>query len=214
MKGRLLMAGSAGGGSRDRCASLTIAFLEELADFILQSILRGSMPRLEDVVERAVRFSKLKGGCVDGRVPDSIYVAYLSSELERIGSMLLDKAMEALSKHMELVKNDVHNLLSVILTNYALHEARLVALLQEFIRDYGRRALEGDEFVSSILRTMEEEVYAALARFFAVTRLISKLSPRELEKYARLIADVVDWFMREENNKIIVAAYHVKGILG
>ena len=186
----------------------------EVSALIYSSITKARTLTLADVAQHVAEFIKSGGSCLDVNLSDSLYLAFLERELERIGNMLLDKAMEALSKHMEAVDVDIHNLLSVVLTNYALHETRVTATFYELVKRYGRRVLKGDEFTATILRTMEEAVFAAITRFLALTRLVASLDSNELKALARSIAEAVDAFMREENNTIIVAAYHVKGLLG
>jgi hypothetical protein len=205
----LLMAARA----RD-CREVVEQLLERLSAHLYSSITKARPLSLAETAQYIAEFVKTGGSCIDLDVPDSLYLAFLERELEKISNMLLDKAMEALSKHMELVDADVHNLLSVVLTNYALHETRVATTFYELVKRYGKRVLEGDEFTATVLRTMEEAVFAAIARFLALTKLIARMSPDELRALARSIAETVDAFMREENSTIIVAAYHISGLLG
>jgi predicted house-cleaning noncanonical NTP pyrophosphatase (MazG superfamily) len=201
-------------GTTRNCLDVINRLLDEISAIIYSSLAKARIPSLSEVSQYVMEYIKSHGSCIDINLPDNLYLAFLEKELERIGNMLLDKAMEALSKHMEVIKYDVHNLLSAILTNYALHETKVTATFYELIKKYGKRVLEGDEFTIAVLRTMEEAVFAAIVRFLAVTRLIASMSSKELEATARSLAELVDSFMREENNTIIVAAYYIKGLLG
>ena len=210
MKGRLLMEFV----DLSECRKRVEALIERVARFLLLSIEKGEVPSLSSISRLVEEY--VGGGftCLKVTVKPSIYLAFLERELEKINSMLLDKAMEALSKHMETMKSDLHNLLSMIMTNYAIHEARIVSTFQEMIKRYGKLAVKGDELAASLLKTMEEAVYAAVVRFLAISALLSHLPTSKVEHLTGKIVEAIEWFMREEDNTIILASYHIRNILG
>ncbi|ABM80784.1 hypothetical protein [Hyperthermus butylicus] len=199
-----------------KCLALVEKLLDRIAAQILEELKEGDgRTNLESIAGIVSRFLSEHGGCIDsGVLPDSLYLRLLVGELEKLVPMLLDKAMEALSTHMDAIDVNLHNMLSATLTSYALHEIRIASTYAELVKKYGKLAVDGDPLASSVLGALEEAVFSAILRFLALVRLVSKMPHRLVEQLTQKITSLVERYVSEESSKILIASYQIESILG
>jgi hypothetical protein len=173
-------------GNGADCRALLERFLQGLAEKIREAIAgTGRPPLLKEVLDYAKNFIETHGGCSSDKP--------LLEEFQAIAKLALDYSMEALSKHMEAISEETYSVLSGALTAYAVHIARLVAVV---IDEASRLGGLSDFF----LEAAEPLIFAAAARQLALAILIRSMATRELEENVEKIKQVIDLFIGEDNS--------------
>jgi len=168
------------------CRKIVEGFIHELAARLREAISRNERPpSLREVLLLASHYAESRGSCRAS--------LDLAEEYQRVAKLALDFAMEALSRHMEALPGDAYASLSGMLTAYAVHVARLVAVIVDEAQRLG--ALSG-----MVLEAAEALVFASAARMFSVAALVKEMDSKELVDYMGRVKDVIDFFIAEENS--------------
>lgn len=167
------------------CGELVERFVDMLVSLML-SVLEGrrSSIGLTDVIDLAYEFME-KHACNEDIGP-------LARVYESAAKLVLDKAMEALSTHMEELDYGEYSFLSVMLTRYAVHVMRLAASALESSRKYG-------ELKDSVLAAFEPLIFTSTARSLALAKLVATMDRRKLLGLLPRLRDLIEEFMAEEN---------------
>jgi len=163
-------------------------FIENLAKLLLSKIRDNNVLSLTEVYLYATGTAKPLDN-----VPPKLYGLFLLNQLRRLRDVLLDKAAEAISSHVDRIDNDfIYAELSASIMRYAIHELNLL----QTIIDYLEKSLKEENSYDT--EFLEEFVFSTLARFMAVMALISRLDPRELEKILNKLTKILDYYIAEE----------------
>ena len=163
-------------------------FIENLAQLLLSRIRDNNTLSLTEVYLYAMSNAKPLDN-----VPPKLYGLFLLNQLRRLRDVLLDKAAEAISSHVDRIDNDLmYAELSASIMRYAIHELNLL----QTVIDYLERSLKGE--TSYDTEFLEEFIFSTLARFMAVMTLVSRLSTRELEEILNKLTKILDYYIAEE----------------
>ncbi len=163
-------------------------FIENLAQLLLSRIRDNNTLSLTEVYLYAMGTAKPLDN-----VPPKLYGLFLLNQLRRLRDVLLDKAAEAISSHVDRIDNDfMYAELSASIMRYAIHELNLL----QTVIDYLERSLKGETNYDT--EFLEEFIFSTLARFMAVMTLVSRLSTRELEGILNKLTKVLDYYIAEE----------------
>jgi len=164
-------------------------FLNGLSQLILLKLREDSVLTLHEAYLYAVSMVEpLKG------VSSKVYGVFLLNQLRRLRDVILDKAAEAISAHVDHIDSDVvYAELSASIMRYAIHELNLI---QTLIDTLEHELKDEEENVDTEL--LEEFIFAAVARFLAIMRLVSNLRTERLGKYLRSLTKTLDVFISEE----------------
>ena len=163
-------------------------FIEKLAQLLLSRIRDDHVLSLTEVYLYAMATTK-----PPNNMPPKLYGLFLLNQLRRLRDVLLDKAAEAISSHVDRIDNDfMYAELSASIMRYAIHELNLL----QAIIDYLEKSLKGD--TSYDTEFLEEFIFSTLARFMAIMTLVSRLNTRELEKILNKLTKMLDYYIAEE----------------
>ncbi len=163
-------------------------FIENLAQLLLSRIRDNNTLSLTEVYLYAMGTAKPLDN-----VPPKLYGLFLLNQLRRLRDVLLDKAAEAISSHVDRIDNDfMYAELSASIMRYAIHELNLL----QTVIDYLERSLKGETNYDT--EFLEEFIFSTLARFMAIMTLVSRLSTRELEGILNKLTKVLDYYIAEE----------------
>ncbi|GEM_PF-5156945 len=170
----------------EECQKHVMGYLEVLAERIREA-LEGvrNPPLLAEVVHIAKQFVRKHGGCE--RPVD------LEEEYRSVAKLALDFSMEALSRHMESLPEDVYSLISGAMTAYAVHIAKLVTIVIEEAERLGG-------FAPFFLEASEVLVFAAASRMYALSILLRRMDSSEIAKKADKIKWLIDVFVAEDSS--------------
>jgi len=168
------------------CKSLVWNYLSLLKTRLREALEDGRRPpSLREVVSLAREFIIEKGGCKEE--------ISLPEEYQAVAKLALDFSMEALSRYMEVLPEDVYSIVSGVITAYAVHIAKLVAaVLDEASRLGGLAAL--------VLEAAEPLIFAAASRMLALSLAVGELGPDKLAELVDRLKWVVDVFVAEDNS--------------
>ncbi len=160
-------------------------FINLLSGMVARDVREGR-PRLSvgDVLRLAHELASREGPCNVDMPLRHVYQA--------AAKLAVDKAMEALSTHMESIDEQSYAALSHIVTTYAFHVARIAASALELA--------SMDE--ETVLEAFEPVVFASLARVIALARVVSSINPREIPKAIPALEAVVTGYVAEENELV------------
>lgn len=170
------------------CVRRVDEFVSVLASLVARDVREGA-PRLTvgDVLRLAQESSR-DGGC-GADIP-------LKHVYQVAAKLAVDKAMEALSTHMESLDEHSYAALSHIVTMYAFHTARLAASALELA------SMEGVDSGEAVLEAFEPVVFASLARVMALARAVATMESSELAKLTQALERVVAGYVSEENELV------------
>jgi len=191
------------------CTTLVKDFIRELSRYVKRDIEQGGIQlSLTDIVRLAIEFTETHGGCDTPR--GQAYLVFLFGQMDSLNKIVFDKAMEAMSAHLERVPEEVYATLSIIMTRYALHEINLVDNIASLLRT-GLRL--GRESLERLLGTVEPILFAAVARFLAVAELVSDTPSSELQRTIASIEQVISHYMHEEGRALTAIKFYMDMIL-
>ena len=174
--------------SRDSAQIRVEKFIENLAQLLLSRIRNNNALSLTEVYLYAIGTAKP----IDN-IPPKLYGLFLINQLRRLRDVLLDKAAEAISSHVDRIDNDfMYAELSASIMRYAIHELNLL----QTVIDYLEKSLKGE--TSYDMEFLEEFIFSTLARFMAVMTLVSRLSTRELKEILNKLTKILDYYIAEE----------------
>ncbi|WP_143522136.1 hypothetical protein [Pyrodictium delaneyi] len=191
------------------CTTLVRDFIRELSRYVKRDIEQGSIQlSLTDIVRLAIEFTETHGGCDTPR--GQAYLVFLFGQMDSLNKIVFDKAMEAMSAHLEKVPEEVYATLSIIMTRYAMHEINLVDNVASLLRT----GLElGGEPLERLLGMVEPILFAAVARFLAVAELVSNTPSSELQRTVASIEQVISHYMYEEGRALTAIKFYMDMIL-
>ena len=167
------------------CIRRIDVFINLISSLVARDISEGT-PRLsvDDVLQLAQELASREGSC-DVSTP-------LRHVYQTAAKLAVDKAMEALSMHMENLDEQSYAALSHIVTMYAFHVARLAASALELA------SMDKE----TVLEAFEPIVFASLARVMALARTVSSISPEDLTRLIPALEAVVTGYVAEENELV------------
>ncbi len=163
-------------------------FINSLSQLLLLRIKENNILSLTETYLYAIGTAKPLES-----IPPKLYGFFLLGQLKRLRDVLLDKAAEAISAHVDRIDNDfMYAELSASIMRYTIHELNLL----QTVIDYIEKSLKGEN--SHDTEFLEEFIFSALARFMAVMTLVTKLSTRELERVLNRLIRILDYYISEE----------------
>jgi len=163
-------------------------FINELADQLLAKLREGSVLSLSEIYLYALSIANPVKN-----VSPRIYGVFLLGQLRRLRDVLLDRAAEAISAHVDKIENDfLYAELSASIMRYAIHELNVLQTLIALLE----KSLKEEEQIDTEL--LEEFAFTALARFMATATLLSRISTEELGKILVNVTKMLDFFISEE----------------
>lgn len=170
----------------DDCRMLVEGFIDLLASRIEASLAgKHPPPMYREVVKLLEDYISTHGACSDN--------VDLLHEYQKAAKLALDYAMEALSRHMESLDEESYSFLSGVLTSYAVHIARMIAVVIDEAERLGGLA-------PVLLEAVEPLIYVAVARMLATARLVKKLQTRSVIELSAQLKDIIDIFIGEETS--------------
>lgn len=186
----------------DNCRMLVEGFIDLLASRIEASLAgKRPPPMYREVVKLLEDYISTHGACSNE--------VDLLHEYQKAAKLALDYAMEALSRHMESLDEESYSFLSGVLTSYAVHIARMIAVVMDEAERLGGLA-------PMLLEAMEPLIYVAAARMLATARLVKKLQTRSIIEFSSRLKDIIDVFIGEETSYLreIIGMIYGEGVAG
>jgi len=191
---------------RSRCIDEVIEFvLERLKSAIMSDIGRGQASPMKTYM-RLVSASvgevvSAAASCtgdgmvrlVDGElraVDVGEYKRFLEKALLELRMKVFDKAMETLSKYVDISGTSLYARLSALLLAYASSVMEIV--------DHAYVVVAAGDLPPELMGFVEGVVVVSAARFYALCRLLSTLTPHRLSKIMRRLESVVESFIGQD----------------